>query len=115
MGSSKNNILFNFLKDFYNEYWKKENAVLAYFLTDYAISIAYNKIDEVRHMIDNVPENNILIHQLKEKLNSEFNITEYNNILEKNKIHKLAHERKYITNLENGKETFYGHLLKTIV
>lgn len=115
MGSSKNNILFNFLKDFYNEYWKKENSVLAYFLTDYAIYIAYNKIDEVRHMIDNVPENNILIHQLKEKLNDEFNITEYNNILEKNKIHKLAHERKYITNLGNGKETFYGHLLKTTV
>ena len=34
---------------------------------------------------------------------------------EKNKIHKLAHERKYITNLGNGKETFYGHLLKTTV
>lgn len=112
MCSSKNNILFNFLKDFYNAYWKEENTLIAYFLTDYAISIAYDKIDEVKRMIDNVPENNVRIHQLKEMLNNEFDMVEYNNILEQNKIHKLAHERKYVKSLENGKETFYGHLLK---
>lgn len=112
MASSKENVLFKFLSDFYNEYWKNENEVIAYFLTDYMVAIAYEKIDEVRHMIDNVPENNVLIHQLKEKLNDEFDATEYNNILAKNKIHKLAHERKYVTNTENGKETFYGHMLK---
>lgn len=113
IGSTKNNVLFNFLKDFFNEYWKKEDSLIAYFLIDYIISIAYDNIDKVKRMIDKVPENNVLIHTLKEMLNSEYNEKEYNQILEKNKIHKLAHERKYITNLENGKETFYGHILKS--
>lgn len=112
MSASPNNILFNFLKDFYNEYWKKEDTIIDYFLMDYIISIAYDNIDKVKNMIDRVPENNILIHNLKEKLNNEYNNNEYENILEKNKIHKLAHEKKYIKRLSNGKETFYGYISK---
>lgn len=110
MGSSKNNILFNFLTEFYNEYWKKEDKIMAYFLTDYAISVAYEKMSNVKKMIDNVPVNNPLIHELKEQLNNEFNQEELDKLLAQNKIHKLAHERKYINELENRKITFYGQL-----
>ena len=110
--SSKNNILFNFLKDFFNIYWKNEDSIIDYFLTDYIISIAYDNIIDVKKMIDEVPENNILIHRLKEILNDEFNEKEYEELLKLNKIHKLAHERKYIDKLPDDKDTFYGHIIK---
>lgn len=111
ISGTKNNILFNFLKDFLNIYWKNENSIIDYFLADYIISIAYDNIIGVRQMIDEVPENNRLIHKLKEMLNEEFNEHEYEELLKSNKIHKLAHERKYITALPNGEETFYGHII----
>ena len=112
MYGKKNNILFNFVRDFYNVYWKEEDSVIDYFLMDYIISIAYDNIDEIKYMIDKVPENNFLIHNLKEKLNEEFDEKEYNELIKINKIHKLAHERKYIKELNNGKETFYGYICR---
>lgn len=114
MGTSPNNVLFNFLTDFYNIYWKEENSVIAYYLTDYMVDIAYDKIKCVKDMIDKVPENNLLIHTLKGKLNEEFDESEFERLCSSNKIHKLAHERNYVRELENGKETFYGHIYNQI-
>ncbi len=110
MSGTKNNVLFDFAKEFFNEYWKNENSLIDYFLIDYTIAIAYDNIKYVKQMIDKVPENNILIHKLKEILNEEFDEKKYEELLKSNKIHKLAHERKYITNLPNGKRTFYGYI-----
>ena len=105
-------MLFNFLKEFYDLYWKERDEIEDYFIMDYAIKIAYENIEEVRKMLDNVPENNANIHMLKEMLNEEYNEIEYNRLLSTNKIHKLAHERKYVTTTEDGKETYYGHIMK---
>ena len=110
MSGKKNNTLFNFANDFYKEYWRKEDTIIDYYLLDYIIDIAYDNLRDVKVMIDKVPENNILIHQLKEQLNNEYNEVEYKQILKYNMIHKLAHEKEYIKRLKNGKETFYGHI-----
>lgn len=112
MYGKSNNVLFDFLKEFYDLYWKERDEIEDYFIMDYAIKIAYENIEEVRKMLDNVPENNANIHMLKEMLNEEYNEIEYNRLLSTNKIHKLAHERKYVTTTEDGKETYYGHIIK---
>lgn len=112
MSGMANNVLFNFVKDFYNEYWKNENSILDYYLLDYIIDMAYNNINYVKKMIDSIPENNIKIHTLKEILNEPYNEKNYMELLKYNKIHKLAHERKYINELNNGQETFYGYIIK---
>lgn len=108
---TKQNVLFQFMKEFYDEYWKIENEVIDYYLMDYIIEIAYENIPAVHKMIDKVPENNYQIHTLKNKLNTEFNEIEYMKLLETNNIHKLAHEKHYIPKLANGKRTFYGYIM----
>ena len=110
MKGSKENILFKFMKEFYDEYWKQEDKVIDYFLMDYMIEIAYENIPSIKKMIDEVPENNSQIHDLKNKLNEKFDKIEYAKLLKTNSIHKLAHERRYISNLENGEMTFYGYI-----
>ncbi len=109
----KGNILFKFMKEFYDEYWKLEEKVIDYYVMDYMIQIAYENIPAIKKMIDNVPESNPRIHDLKNKLNEEYNETEYMKLTKENSIHKLAHEKKYITNLEDGNMTFYGYILNS--
>lgn len=112
MYCNSNNILFKFLKEFFDLYWKENDEIEDYFIMDYAIEIAYENIEEIRNMIDSVKESNQNIHTLKELLNTEYNEEEYKKLLKTNNIHKLAHERKYIRETKDGKETFFGHIMK---
>lgn len=109
---TKHNILFDYMKDFYNEYWKKNDKVIDYYLMDYAISIFYDNVEVAKNMIDDIPENNINILKLKELLNNEYDEDKYNALLKTNKIHKLANEKSYIEYSKNGKPTFYKKLMK---
>lgn len=112
IGGTKHNILFDYMKDFYNEYWQNNDKVIDYYLMDYAISIFYENVEAAKNMIDDIPENNINIHKLKELLNNEYDEDKYNELLKTNKIHKLAHEKSYIEYSENDKPTFYTKLMK---
>lgn len=48
IGGCINNLLFRFIVDFYNEYFKTHSQVIDYFLTDYIIKIAYNNLSYVK-------------------------------------------------------------------
>lgn len=51
------NVLYCFLMDFWNEYWKKYDSLITYFMIDYAINLAYQTVPFVRYELDLVDEN----------------------------------------------------------
>ncbi|MBQ9441395.1 MAG: glycosyltransferase [Selenomonadaceae bacterium] len=86
------NPLFTFAKDFYNEYWKKFDELVSYFLIDFMIDIAYEKIPFVKNEIDAVPINNPDIYDLLRHLNDKYSAYPYEKILSKNFFHKLSYK-----------------------
>lgn len=103
-------ILFKFLKDMYEAYWKKHDTIISYFLFDYLISIAYQNIPPVKELIDNIPINNPSIRMLSQKLNEPFNDEEWRKICQKTCIHKLSWKKELFKKI-NDKETYYYRLL----
>lgn len=112
MYGKPHNMLFDFMKDFYDIYWKNEDKVKDYFIMDYAIEVAYENIEKIRNMIDNVPQTNDNIHMLKEIMNEKYNEEIYRKLMETNKIHKLDRSKEYFLTTADGVETFYGHVMK---
>ena len=93
LGSSiLHNPLFVFAKDFYNEYWKEFDGVVDYFLMDYMIDIAYEKIPFVKAEMDAVPINNPEIHTLVNRLVEKYSDYPYEKILKDTFLHKLTYK-----------------------
>lgn len=67
---SPGNVLFCFLRDFWMDYWKKNNILCEYFLVDHAIALGYNYIPAIRKEIDMIDEGGcaknlwLLLHEL---------------------------------------------------
>ncbi len=104
----KNQLFFDFMVDFFNEYWKKEQLLIDYFLIDYVINIAYNNIDKIKTTFDQVPFNNEYIHKLQSMLNIEYNEKEYKKLLQKNYVHKLSYKEPIII---SDKNNYYNKII----
>lgn len=52
-----NNVLFQYLADFWRLYWRQKDCLIEYFLIDYAIDFGYKYISTIRKEIDLVPIN----------------------------------------------------------
>ena len=86
------NPLFVFAKNFYNEYWKEFDGVVDYFLMDFMIDIAYDKIPFVKNEIDAVPINNSDVHTLVQHLLNRYADFPYEKVLKGNFFHKLTYK-----------------------
>jgi len=111
MSAKKDNIIMKFVRDSLIKYWKTNDEVIDYFLTDYIIRLAYDNIKTVQNMIDSIKPNNEKKHLLYEVLNKKFNQKEYDSIINNNNIHKLSWKSEFVNNLENNEITYYGKLI----
>lgn len=59
-----------FVSDFLAEYWRREDALIDYFLMDYATEIAYREILAFKKALDSLPKNNEGLFLLNDKANS---------------------------------------------
>lgn len=55
MGGVKGNLMHCYLRDFFNEYWKKERHLIEYLLIDYIMLTGYRNIPAIKRMVDAVP------------------------------------------------------------
>ena len=55
MGGVKGNLMHCYLRDFFHEYWKKENRWLEYLLMDYIMLTGYRNVPAIKHMVVAVP------------------------------------------------------------
>jgi len=88
--SSKNSILFKFVKDIFLEYFLLENRPLDYFLMDYIIRLGYENIEEIKRSIDNFPFNNPNVHKLSPQIELGLVKENYHEMAKNTSIFKLS-------------------------
>lgn len=107
----KKSVLFSFMSECLDHYWKNHNSLLTYLFIDYLIFLAIKNISEVEDQFKNVPINNDDIYYLtKELLNSEYNKDILNEIQEDTFVCKLSRHYEYCTDI-NGKKTLYKKII----
>ena len=107
--SSINYLLFEFVRDMWLEYWKKENYLIDYLFTDYLFYWAYNNLSSIHEDIDDIPENNVHHNVLHFLLNKPFKEEKYQEI--KQWFYKLSWKGYYEKYTASGELTFYGKLI----
>ncbi|MDR1886420.1 MAG: glycosyltransferase, partial [Prevotellaceae bacterium] len=95
IGGTKGNPFFAFMRDILCEYWKKEETLIHYFLMDYCIGIAYDKMPVIRSMIEKIPYSNPQMFGICQNLDKEFDIELYNRICSDTDFHKLTWKKKF--------------------
>jgi len=111
--SSKNNILPDFVRVMFFTYIKKYNKLIDYFIIDYFITIAYDTIQDVRVMIDSVPENNPKVHEVYHRLNFNFEYDKvlFDEICKDTYFHKLNWKEEFREYTKDNKLTNYGYII----
>ncbi len=113
IGGWKNNLIFSFVKEAFEEYWKNNKYTIDYFLIDYLIYLAYISIPAAKEMIDNVPVNNQHRFFLRDAMLSEIAASDFMKyIYEDTYINKLSHKALYGMETADGKESVYGYFLR---
>lgn len=102
-----NPILYEFMYEFYLDYWTKEDIIIDYFLMDFIIKLAYDNFEDVKTDIDNNKNNNQDIHILCKKLNDIYEEKYYNELLKSNFIHKLSYKVS-LQEFNNGEKTYWN-------
>lgn len=112
IGGEPNFPLFELLRDFWFEYWKKEDDLITYLLTDHIFYIAYMENERVRHAIDSCESFHYRIDYFQRLLNKPFNEKDYREIIKNEPYIKLSYKFPLSKKNDKGIDTYYGHLLK---
>jgi hypothetical protein len=113
IGGNKNNMLFEFVKNFFFEYWKQYNILIDYFLIDYTIAVAYDSIPQIKKMMDDVPLNNQHLYVIQDNLGCKIDPEILSIIANDTIFNKLTWKGKYTIVDSNNDLTFYGYILNT--
>lgn len=90
--------------------WKRRDRIIDYLQLDYIIWIAYNKLPEVKQLIDAVPVSNCNIRELNSHFNDIYDRKEFEEITKNQDIHLVNRHISYLEEYE-GKPTVYGVLV----
>lgn len=104
--------LFGLLEDFWLEYWKREDALITYLLTDHLFYASYHENIRVRTAIDKCPSFYYRIDYFQRILNEEYNEKQFNEIIRNEPYIKMSYKFPLTEKSERGNLTFYGKLLK---
>ncbi|RFB39725.1 capsular biosynthesis protein [Bacillus sp. RC] len=113
LAGHKDGLLFEWIEKFLYDYWKRHDSVIDYFLTDYAIAVAVEKLPEINELVSKVPPNNPKIHELQKKLNEKFVEKEFVSLCNDTVFHKLNWRISYVSQVNHNK-TYYGVITKKI-
>lgn len=97
----------------FNEYWKKSDCLIDYFMFDHVIDIVYKHYPEIRSQIDGVPLNNPQIHSLSRLLINPFDANEFNRLTSKTDSFKLSWKAFTNEQLESTPDNYY-HFLREL-
>lgn len=114
IGGNPGNILFCVLKNFFLEYWTKQRCAIDYLFFDDAIALAYEKIEEVREQINNVPLNNKKRDFLIKRFSCLWENTNLDDLFDDDSVlFKLGYrESVFLQKNRNGNKTVYSAFLE---
>lgn len=109
IGGKKHYPLFKILVDFWLEYWKNENQLITYLLTEHIFYIIYRENEDIKRELDNADSFYYPIDYFQKKLNSPYSYNIFKEIFDKEKYLKLSYKYELYDKI-NDKKTFYGKL-----
>jgi hypothetical protein len=108
---TKENIIFDYMREILYAYWKDHDDQIDYLLYDYTIALGYEYIPFMKKMIDSVPCSDVEKFDLEKNMNIEYTEDKFAKYL-LTPFHKLAWKIKFNTHTKDGKLTIYGHILE---
>ncbi|MCL2793625.1 MAG: capsular polysaccharide synthesis protein [Spirochaetaceae bacterium] len=108
----QNSPFAGFVKEGLYKYWNENNKLATYLIIDVFITLAYEKINVVKNLMDNVPATQRGVFDLYSMLNSEYDKEEYESLCKEICFHKLTYKEDFMEYTKEGKLTFYGHLMQ---
>lgn len=109
IGGCRLNPLFHYITDIYDEYWKKNNDLLDYLMTDCIIQSLYANIPQIKKMIQQVPVNNSGTFILEQHFNEDCRMLK--TVPHDVYMHKTTYKRVYRNYTRQGKTTIYKHFI----
>lgn len=105
---SKEMPLFEVMYDCFSAYWEKYDVLLDYFLIDLLMWSIYYNNENIREVIDSVPENNPNLYRLEESFNrpADAFVPDSGEI-----FYKLSMKTHHDMFLENGEPTLYNKIV----
>ena len=103
--------LFSLLTEFWLEYWKKEDQLITYLLTDHLFYIAYMENRRVRQAIDICPSFFYRIDYFQRMLNKKYDSEKYREIIKNEPYIKMSYKFPLKKKTDDESETYFGYLL----
>ena len=114
MSGSKGNVIFRFLKDAFNMWWKDYDDIIDYVILDYFLLAAYHSIPAIRNQIDQLPNNNIDVFEMNKVLHLPYSAELFDQLTKNTVMHKLTYKIDLVKKTATGEDTLYQHLLNCI-
>ena len=105
LGTTKKSFISTYCYMAFLSYWKTYNSLISYFLIDYIIQIAYEKVKQFNHKIESLPYYKCNVFLAKE-LNNEYNKNNFNC-----RFYKLTF-KKHFNEYKGTKKTNFGYLIE---
>lgn len=109
LAAGKHDILFIFLKEMYDTFFKDIDFVPSYFFIDVLISLGYENISLVKSEIDHVAYNNENYNFINDFGNYTYNQITWNSIRKNTYLFNTNYKNVFQI-LKNGEKTYFGYL-----
>lgn len=106
----ENRRVYAVIRDFLLHYWKENDGIIDYLLTDYLIVLAQKNDCKVNECIKSIRPNNPLCDELFKVLGNEYDENLWNELKKDTGLFKLSWKHEFPLET-NGKKTFYSKLL----
>ena len=112
LGGWQGNVIYRYLVDAFEQYWKYNEYAVDYLFFDHLILLGYENIPFIRKLIDEIPDNNIHRDDLQAAMNAALPEIKWNDIVKNDTIlYKLSWREKYTEKTTTGENTVYSKLL----
>lgn len=101
---------FAIIRDFILQYWKENDSIIDYLLTDYLIVLAQRHDKQLKIDFENIIPNNPNCDELFKVLGHAFNEEEWKNINKNTSLFKLSWKHSFPIEVD-GVKTFYGKII----
>lgn len=112
LGGWQHNLLYQFMKDAFECYWKKADTAIDYLFFDNLIYLSRENIPAIRQYLDKVPINNIHRDDLQAAMNATLPAEEFWNVVQDDTIlYKLSWRESYSLKTAEEKESVYSYFV----